>query len=202
MNERIFTMANTKSKAAKKAVVNKPDTVSEIKVDTTVCTAEALEPQPVQKQTVRVRTELDPNSIVTVKNGYQGTLVYKSKKTGEKFIWDTFGDEQDMELSELKSAKNSYKAFFINNWFLIDDPDVIEYLGVSQYYNNALSYDEFESLFTLTPEEIERKLSRLSSGQKHSIAYRARKLIADGEIDSNKVISTLEKCLSIELGER
>ena len=56
--------------------------------------------------------------------------------------------------------------------------------------------------YTKTPEEIEMKLSRLSTGQKRSIAYRARKLIAEGEIDSNKVISTLEKCLSIELIER
>lgn len=160
--------------------------------------AEAVEP----KSIVKTRVKLDPNSIVTVKNGYQGMLVYKSKKTGERFVWENFGDEQDIELSELKSAKNSYKSFFINNWFLIEDPDVIDYLGVGQYYSNALSYEEFESLFAQTPEEIEKRLSRLSSGQKRSIAYRARKLISEGEIDSNKVIATLEKCLSIELIER
>lgn len=202
-------MTNSKPKITKKTTTTKPKPAAEKEaeaVESTVGTADTAPKQTVDtdalKSTVRTRTELDPNSIVTVKNGYQGTLVYKSKKTGERFIWDTFGDEQDMELSELKSARNSYKAFFINNWFLIDDPDVIEYLGVSQYYKNALSYEEFESLFELSPEEIERKLSRLSTGQKHSIAYRARKLVAEGEIDSNKVISTLEKCLSVELIER
>lgn len=190
-------MANTKSKAAKKTTKTpvKKEVVAEV---ATTTVAEPVQP----KSIVKTRVELDPNSIVTVKNGYQGMLVYKSKKTGERFVWDTFGDEQDIELSELKSAKNSYKTFFINNWFLIEDPDVIDYLGVGQYYDNALSYEEFESLFTQAPEEIEKKLSRLSSGQKRSIAYRARKLIAEGEIDSNKVIATLEKCLSIELIER
>lgn len=196
-------MATTTKKTTTKKTTTKSKAPTTKKVAESVTlekefVAEAVEP----KSIVKTRVELDPNSIITVKNGYQGMLVYKSKKTGERFVWENFGDEQDIELSELKSAKNSYKSFFINNWFLIEDPDVIDYLGVGQYYDNALSYEEFESLFTQTPEEIEKKLSRLSSGQKRSIAYRARKLISEGEIDSNKVIATLEKCLSIELIER
>ena len=49
-----------------------------------------------------VAKDIDPNQIVTVRNGFQGMLIYKSKKTGERYIWQEFGDEQDMELSELK----------------------------------------------------------------------------------------------------
>lgn len=189
-------MANTKSKArVPSEPTRKKAVVQENKV-------EEVHTNSKPSSTIKKRIELDPNSVVTVKNGFQGTLVYKSKKTGEKFVWETFGDEQDMELSELKSARNSYKTFFINNWFLIDDPDVIEYLGVEQYYNNALTYDEFENLFNNSPEEIEYIIKGLSKGQKDSIAYRARKLVADGDIDSNRVIATLEKCLSIELIER
>lgn len=168
-------------------------------------TENIVTPAPTEAKTtsiIKKRAELDPNSIITVKNGFQGTLVYKSKKTGERFIWETFGDEQDIELSELKSAKNSYKSFFINNWFLIDDPDVIDYLGVGQYYDNALSFEEFESLFSQSPEEIEKKIASLSKGQKRSVALRARKLISEEAIDSNKVIATLEKSLSVELVER
>ena len=42
---------------------------------------------------------------------------------------------------------------------------------------------------------------KLSKGQKRSVAYRARQLISEGAIDSNKAIATLEKCLDIELVE-
>ena len=45
-------------------------------------------------------------------------------------------------------------------------------------------------------------LLNLSDGQKRSISYRARQLIADGAIDSNKTIATLEKCLGVDLVER
>lgn len=145
---------------------------------------------------------IDPDQIVTVRNGFQGRLVYRSRKTGERFVWDEFGSEQDMELSELKSARSSNKKYFINNWFMFDNPEIVEYLGLSQYYKFALSIDEFDDLFGKSADEIESVVNRLSAGQKNSVAYRAKQLIADGAIDSNRVIATLEKCLNVELVER
>ena len=152
--------------------------------------------------TYRVKEEIDPNMYVPVRNGFNGKLVYKSRKSGERYVWDKFGDEQDMELRELRAAKTSYKSFFENNWFLIDNPDVIAYLGVERYYNHALNYDEFDTLFKMTPAQIEKKIGALSNGQKSTVAYRARQLIREGGIDSIKVINTLEKSLGIELIER
>lgn len=64
-----------------------------------------------EKPSYKVKKDLNPNMMVTVKNGFNGTLVYKSKRTGEVFVWDSFGSEQEMELQDLKSAKNTYKAY-------------------------------------------------------------------------------------------
>lgn len=155
-----------------------------------------------KKPTFRVKKDLNPTMIVTVKNGFNGTLVYRSKRTGEVFVWDSFGSEQEMELQDLKAAKNSYKAFFINNWFLFDDPEIVEWLGMEQYYKHALNTESFNELFVSTPEEIEETISKLSDGQKKSVAFRAKQLIRDGKIDSIKVINALEKSLSIDLIER
>lgn len=146
--------------------------------------------------------QLDPHDYVTVKNGFQGTLIYKSKKTGEIFVWDDFGDEQDIELQELKSAKNSSKSFFINNWFLFDDPEVIEWLGMKQYYKYALDVQSFDELFSKTPGEIDDTVSKLSDGQKKTLAFRAKQKISEGLIDSLKVIDALETSLNITLIER
>ena len=157
-------------------------------------------PEPTQ---YRVRSEeLDPNMYVPVRNGFNGKLIYISRKSGERYTWEHFGDEQDMELRELRAAKTTYKSFFENNWFLIDDPAVIEYLGVERYYANALSYNDFDTLFELSPNEIEEKIAQLSDGQKSSLKYRVRQLIRDGAIDSIKVINTLEKSLGVELIEK
>lgn len=149
-----------------------------------------------------VPKEIDSNQYVTVINGFQGRLVYISKHTGERFIWDEFGAEQDMELSELKRAKSSNKKFFVNNWFMFNEQWIIDYLGLNQYYKYAVKIEDFDKLFEMSVSELEDTLSKMSDGQKKSVAYRARQLIAEGKIDSNKVITTLEKCLNTELIDR
>lgn len=148
-----------------------------------------------------VPKDIDPHTIITVRNGFQGRLVYRSKKTGERFVWDSFGAEQDMEIGELRNARNSNKKYFINNWFMFDEPWIVDYIGMSQYYKFAIAISDFDKLFEKPIAEIERAVSKLSDGQKKSIAYRAKQLIASSGIDSNKTIATLEKCLGVELVE-
>ena len=151
-----------------------------------------------------IAKDIDLNQMIVVRNGFQGRLIYKSSRTQERFVWSDFGDEQMMELLELRNAKNSYKKYFINNWFMFDDEYawVTDYLGMGQYYKYALNVDSFDDLFQKSPAEIEKTVAKLSSGQKSSLSYRARQLIAEGEIDSNKAIAALERSLGVELVER
>lgn len=151
-----------------------------------------------------VAKEIDQNQIIVVRSGFHGRLVYRSPRTTEKFVWSEFGDEQEMELRELRNAKSSKKKYFENNWFMFDEEYewVISYLGLTQYYKNALPIENFDAIFSKTPSEIEKVIAKLSKGQKKSVGYRAKQMIADGEIDSNKAIAALEKSLGIELVER
>ena len=149
-----------------------------------------------------VPKDIDPEQYVTVRNGFQGRLVYVSKHTGERFVWDQFGAEQEMELRELKNAKNSYKKFFENNWYMFDEDWIVDYLGVQRFYRNAVRIEDFDEIFQKDAKTISEIISDMSDGQKKSVAYRARVLIADGAIDSNKAITALEESLGVELVER
>lgn len=155
--------------------------------------------EPVKK--VEIPKEVDVNQLITVYNGFDGILVYKSSRTGEVFTWDAMGDVQDLELRELRSAKSSAKSFFSQNWFMFDEDDqwVIDYLGVRKYYQNALGIDDFETLFDKPVGELTAIIAGLSDGQRKSVGYRARQMIMDGEIDSRKTIAALEEALGIEL---
>lgn len=145
--------------------------------------------------------EIDPHQIVTVRNGFQGRLVYKSRKTGERFVWEGFGSEQDMEIGELRNAKSSNKKYFENNWFMFDEPWIVDYIGMSKYYKFAIPIADFDKFFETPAAEMGRAISKLSEGQKKSVAYRAKQLIAEGVIDSNKTIASLENSLGVELVE-
>lgn len=196
-------MANNtgKKQTAKKTQTEVHDVdgieTAELSMNEAEVTAEVIE-----KPKYKVKVMLDPNMVIPVINGYQGKLIYNGKRSGEHIEWEYFGEEQDMTLQELKNVKGSDRMFFENNWFMIDDPEVIEYLGVEKYYKNALKHDEFDELFEKDAAEIREIISKLSKGQKKSVVYRAKQLIAEEKIDSMKTISTLEECLSVELIER
>lgn len=193
----------TKKPAARKTAAKKSTDAAVEAVVNDAAEVVAAEPAVPAKEQIRVkRKELDPEMYVTVRNGYHGLLIYKSSKTGEVFEFEDFGDEHDIELQELKKAKNDSKAFFENNWFLIDDWDVIEYLGLTKYYKDAFSFEEFEAMAEMTADEIEEKMKHISKGQKSAVAHYARKLIGDGKIDSMKAINALESGLGVQLIER
>ena len=149
-------------------------------------------------------SDVDINEYIPVLNGFEGKLIYKSKKTGEKFEWDKIGDEQLIELIELKNAKSSSKQFFINNWFMFDDEHqwVIDYLGMREYYKHSISVDDFDTLFDKPIEELEEILDGLPEGQRKSLAYRASRMNAEGLIDSRKVINLLEENLGVDLSDK
>lgn len=196
----------TPKPSTRKSSARTAEAVAEVSLDQMLETAPEA---PVAEENISFKVvpvaelkALDLHDYVTVRNGFNGKLIYKSKRTGERFVWDEFGAEQDMELQELKNAKNSSREFFEHNWFMLDDPAVISYLGVERYYKNALNYSEFDALFSMSPTEIERRIAKLPSGQKTSVVYRAKEKIANGEIDSMRVINALEKSLGVELIER
>ena len=192
-------MAETKTKAVKAAPKSAAAAKAPAEEDPQVREAPKKE---AQKQVYKVRKQLDPHTIVTVKNGFPGMLIYESSKTGEMFRWESLGDEQDMELQELKNARNASKAFYVNNWFRIDDPEILDYLGVAEYYKNALNLIDDETLRALKPEDIRSTVMKMSDGQKLALKYRVKQMIENGDIDSMKMITAFEEALGVELIER
>ena len=165
----------------------------------------AVKTEPEAAESVKpIPKEIDVHQYIPVRNGFNGILIYRSSKTGEVFRWDGFGDEQDMELLELRNAKNTGKTFFINNWFLFgEDYDwVLDYLGMRNYYRHAVNVEGFDVIFSKTPTEIKKIIKEMSEGQRKSLMYRASDLIASGEIDSRKTIAALEDALGVDLIEK
>ena len=195
MNE-AKTTTNRKKKAPAKEVAKPKEIIEEI---TVVKGSSVIVPEIESN----IPKNIDTNQYITVRNGHHGVLVYTSNRTGENYRWDDYGDEQEMQLRELRDAKNSSKKMFLNNWFLFDKEDdwVIDYLGVRNYYKNAIGYGEFDAIFQKSPDELKAMIAEMSEGQKNAVCHRAKQLIFDGEIDSRKCIAALEEALNVELSD-
>lgn len=167
-------------------------------------TKKTAAPEVQTAQEVYTAKEIDMHQYITVKNGFPGLLIFTSVRTGAAYRWNELGDEQDIELQELRNARNTSRKFFENNWFVFDEEYdwVIDFLGVRNYYDNIINQEGIDALFKKSPSEIEAELQTLTKGQKRTVAYRATEMIREKEIDSISVIEVLEKGLGINLIER
>lgn len=147
-----------------------------------------------------IKEKRDLSEMILVKNNTQGKLVYVSKRNaGYEIEWDCFGSDNYMELSELVSMRNSYPRYFQDCWVVIDDKSVIEYLGVEKYYENMIDMSNFDDIFSQTPSQLIKTLGKLPETMKKSVSKRAKQLINTGELDSIKIIKTIEEILKVDL---
>lgn len=159
--------------------------------------------QSTSKLKPKSKTDIPLDTMVEVFNATPGKLVYVSKKqTGYKETWDSFGESVYMELNELISMRNHAKRFFTENWILIEDIEILQFLNVDRYYNDIISINELEDIFNEEADILYEKVSKMSNGLKNTVGYKAKQYISEGKIDSLKAVEAIEKAVGFEIIER
>ncbi|POO87876.1 hypothetical protein [Clostridium sp. 3-3] len=154
----------------------------------------------------RTKKKIPLDTMIPVRSGVQGELIYLSKKTvGYQVEWDQYNAVEYVELGELLSMRNTSRSFYKNNWVFFEDTDeytaveIYDFLDVAQYYENAIVGDDLDKIFVMPLDEIKAVVKPLSRGVKDTLALKARKMIDSGEFDSINKIKLLEKLLDVEL---
>lgn len=143
--------------------------------------------------------QLDQNEMVLVRSVYQGTLCYKSIRTGLKVLWEGYGAEEWMTIQELLTLKASKPVFLTKPWIIIDDLEVVEYMGLTDIYDAMVQVEDIEGMFSLSLGEIKEKVNIAPKGFKSTIAETAKKMIAEERLFDIRVIKMLEEELNMEL---
>ena len=172
-------MANTKSNSASRTRA-KTDAIAEPK-------------------TTRVtKKDIPLSTMVACTNLTSGKLVYISRKQmGYQITWERPGDVDYLELGELVSMRNGQRDFFEKNWLGIDDPEIVEYLNIGQYYSNALDFEDISSFVDLSIDDMRKKLQYMPAGTKETLKIKIMQMLANDEIDSLKKINFLKESLDI-----
>lgn len=156
--------------------------------------------ETLKKNAKQETKKYDDHDLVLVKNGTSGELVYIAPRTGVTYIFDSFGDEQEIPFGELKATRmGNYATFFKRQWFLIDDQEVIKQLGIEKYYKDQLSYNELNEIFNLNKEDIVKRVKNISEYQRDTLGYLTVKKIKNNEINDLNVIRSLEDVLHTKL---
>lgn len=152
------------------------------------------------------KPKLTDDVLVNVKSATFGQLIYINHKTGEKTIWDEYGDVQVMTMRDLRDMKAGNVAFFENNWIYIvgvlsegyeniSVEDIYTALFVQKYYNDIIDLSDFTGVCNWTTDEIVQKIPLLSQSAKTNLVVALNEYINNGVLDSIKKIKTFESVL-------
>jgi hypothetical protein len=180
----------TLSKSVSKAKTTKKETPKKDVLDEVV----EVEEKPVKKKRTIERDE-----VVACRNLTSGKLIYISKKTGLETVWSVYGDEEYLEVGELLTMRSSQPKFLKNPWLIIDDEDVVEYLGLKSIYDSILPVDELDNFFNCSVNEARDILPKLPKGLRDLLAEKARQGIQDGNLNNLQLIRLLEQELKLDL---
>lgn len=176
------------------------NTTKKIVEDTSKDTVEKEVPKPQPKP--KVLAKIDPNELIDVQSCVYGELIFVSRKTGYRIIWDDFGSTNPVTVGDLIDMRNGQKRFFEEPWLvLLGDraPVIIDYLQVGKYYKNINKLEDFDEIFNYKPSEISAVIKDLTTGTKEIIARRAYALIKEGSLDSRKMIDEIEKATGFSI---
>jgi hypothetical protein len=150
-------------------------------------------PTPEVKQPPKV-VKVDRDQQVECRNVTIGQLTYRNQN-GYQIDWDNYGDVQWMSVGELMNMKASQGRFLNEPWLVIEDEDVVKYLGLKPVYDKMIEIDDIETFLFSGLDNIEAVLKVAPRGTKELIRDKARAMIADETLYDIRVIKFLEKAL-------
>lgn len=153
------------------------------------------------------KTKIPLDYVVGIRSGVQGTLGYISPKTHYSITINEYGGRDTLTYDDLVSMRNAHIRYFKENWLFIEDTEdftaeeIYHALGVEEYYASILQMEDIDSVLSLGPESLRKKIENVPNGVKETLVSRARKLMLEGSdiMDSNKKIKVLEDAFGVEL---
>lgn len=146
------------------------------------------------------RKQLDKSEEVACRSVVNGSLLYISRRSHETIEWDGYGDIHYATVEELLTMKSTQGKFLTDPWLIIEDDEVIDFLGLRAIYEKIIPIDDIESFLLYSQlSELEVALTKAPKGIRELVIDKARELVSNETLYDIRIMRLLDKVLNIEL---
>lgn len=205
-------MANAKKPTTKKATT-KRETLEEILESVETADVESVEEveeaapvsvasKPVERPTTRaratrrttIRLNIDKEEQIACSSAVEGQLIYVGSVTGNKYIWQKFGDTITVEFQDLQREINLHKDFIYKPYIIIDDEEILEAMPqLEALYNNLFTEEDLIGLINAPINVFKREFVKLPQGLKDTVVTRIASMVDRGQFDSMGKIKFIDE---------
>lgn len=157
----------------------------------------------VVKEAVKKKAEHDPTDLIKCRSVVQGVLLFKGPKSQTDYRWDAANDIVEIEYQDLRAARVSKHAFLMRGYFIIEDNDLLdeeEWAEVKKKYGEMYSRKDLTAILKIdNVNEMIRVIQNLPDGVRGQMGSIAKGLMDNGQLDSIKKITALDRLLGTDL---
>jgi hypothetical protein len=115
----------------------------------------AMKASSPRAETKTEEDKYNPNRLVILRNMYNGfNLSLRMDDHGGFRSMTKFGETMRIRLSEAENIVRLNRGFAAKGYYMFDDPEVSEYLGIDDISKKAVTVNFIQSLSEATPEAI------------------------------------------------
>ena len=210
-------MANTKKSTTKKTGVKKEtleeileavetteakEVEEEVKEEETPVAPTGIASKPVERPTARaratrrttIRLNIDKEEQIACSSATEGELIFVGSVTGNKYIWQKFGDTITVEFQDLQREINLHKALIYKPYIMIDDEEILEAMPqLEALYNNLFTEEDLIGLINAPINVFKREFVKLPQGLKDTVVTRIAIMVDGGQFDSMGKIKFIDE---------
>lgn len=185
-----YTRKTTKSVETEPSV--KEETV--IKEETVVKEDPVVSPAPA--------VERKGDDLIPCKSIVNGEMICIAKKTGNKYVWSSYGDVTEVEYQDLMGLRASRSRFIFGPLFMIEDEDLLSELRwkqVKELYDNLYSVADIYDVLELPVDQFRTALERMPNSFRKTVASEVSRRLDEGLFDSIQKVKIIDEICGTDL---
>ena len=195
-----------KSTATKKSAASKaeaPKVKAQVLATETTITVTESAPTPLTQvaEPEPVKRTYATNDMIPCKSVRYGMLQHVSRKSGDSYVWEDYGDVVDVSYGDLLALKSGKSKFLYAPWFLVLDDQLAEEWKLKELYTYFEEFEDVEEFLQSGAIALRRQLPNAPQGYKDLIVHKAGEMIRNGSLDSIGTVKAIDDVLNKSLSE-
>jgi len=159
--------------------------------------AEEADAKELEAQATRLavapKSVLKDTDKVYVMSGMTDALVYNCPRSGKKYEFFKFGEQDVMEYGDLKVMRNRFPVYLTEGYLIVLDKQIQDEFKLTEMYENILTPENVETLFDMPVADLEKFVDALPKAQKLSFVNKAQELFEKNELNNYQAIKFVEE---------
>lgn len=158
-----------------------------------------IEVKEEKKSERKIRQRLDDNILVPIASNVSGGLTYKSPISGQVWYFSDYGDEDVMELRELRTMLSSSRSFLQKGWIRVLDEEIVDYLNLHRFQKEIIDPEDLDDLFNQDVNKVTEIIKSANFNTRQLIYAKAKEKYINGKLTNIHMIKAIEEGLGEKL---